>query len=193
LKYTPNEGEKITPTKFVYKAKLKSDGSLDKCKARLVVRGDLQAEIPGDQWSPTASFRLLRRFIAEAARMGKSIKQLDFISAFVQAIVKERMFVKLPSCLRKYVPQELHQYFDIPLKLNKGLYGTTHSAKWWWEELHSWLISQGFECAQSEKCLYIKRFSNSIKDRWIKIINYIDDMLYFGVSEETEKILKMIL
>jgi hypothetical protein len=71
--------------------------------------------------------------------------------------------------------------------LNKGLYGTTHSAKWWWEELHSWLISQNFECAQSEKCLYIKRFStNNKKDCWIKIINYIDDMLYFGDSEESE-------
>jgi hypothetical protein len=38
LDHTPNEGEKITPTKFVYKAKIKSDGTLDKCKARLVVR-----------------------------------------------------------------------------------------------------------------------------------------------------------
>jgi hypothetical protein len=75
LTETPKEHDKITPTKFVYKAKMKSDGSLDKCKARLVVRGDLQAEIPGDQWSPTASFRLLRRFIAESARTGKYIKQ----------------------------------------------------------------------------------------------------------------------
>jgi hypothetical protein len=86
----------------------------------------------------------------------------------------------------------MEQYFDRPLKLNKGLYGTTHSAKWWWEELHLWLISQGFECALSEKCLYVKRFikhdSISTKyDCWIKIINYIDDMLYFGDSEQTEK------
>jgi hypothetical protein len=126
----------------------------------------------------------LRRFIAEAARTGKSIKQLDFISAFVQAVVKERIFVKLPLCLKKYVPEDLEKYFDRPLKLNKGLYGTTHSAKWWWEELHEWLDSQNYECAHSEKCLYVKRWPNN---RWLKIINYIDDMLYFGDSEETEK------
>jgi hypothetical protein len=122
LDYMPEENEKVTPTKFVFKAKIKSDGNLDKCKARLVVRGDLQSQIPGDQWSPTASFRLLRRFIAESARTGKSIKQLDFIAAFVQAVVKERLFVKLPGCLKKYFPHELEKYFDRPLKLVKGLY-----------------------------------------------------------------------
>ena len=184
LDHLPEEDEKVTPTKMTFKAKINSDGSLDKCKARLVVRGDLQAEIPGDQWSPTASFRLLRRFIAEAARTGKSIKQLDFISAFVQAVVKERIFVKFPSCLKKYVPEDLEKYFDRPLKLNKGLYGTTHSAKWWWEELNDWLESDNYECSLSEKCLYVKRWPNN---RWLKIINYIDDMLYFGDSEETEK------
>jgi hypothetical protein len=62
LDFMPEENEKVTPTKFTYKAKLKSDGSLEKCKARLVVRGDLQQEIPGEQWSPTARFRRLRRF-----------------------------------------------------------------------------------------------------------------------------------
>ena len=42
-------------------------------------------------------------------------------------------------------------YFGRPLKLEKGLYGTTNSARWWWEELHDWLIENEFECAISEK------------------------------------------
>ena len=85
----PDANEAITPTRCVYKTKLKSDGSLEKCKARLVVRGDLQAEIPGEGWSPTAHFRLLRRLLAESERTARTIKQLDFISAFVQASVKQ--------------------------------------------------------------------------------------------------------
>ena len=79
------------------KPRLKSDRSLEKCKARLVVRGDLQAEIPGEGWSLTAPFRLLRRLLAESARTARTIKQLDFIPAFVQASVKQRLFVKLPN------------------------------------------------------------------------------------------------
>ena len=37
-----NEGETVTPCMDVYKAKNQSDGSLDKFKLRIVVRGDLQ-------------------------------------------------------------------------------------------------------------------------------------------------------
>ena len=37
-----NEGEPVTPCVDVYKAKIQSDGSLDKLKLRIVVRGDLQ-------------------------------------------------------------------------------------------------------------------------------------------------------
>ena len=37
-----NEGEPVTTCMDVYKAKIQSDGSLDKLKLRIVVRGDLQ-------------------------------------------------------------------------------------------------------------------------------------------------------
>ena len=37
-----NEGEPVTPCMNVYKEKIQSDGSLDKLKLRIVVRGDLQ-------------------------------------------------------------------------------------------------------------------------------------------------------
>ena len=36
-----NEGEPVTPYMDVYKAKIQSDGSLDKLKFRILVRGDL--------------------------------------------------------------------------------------------------------------------------------------------------------
>ena len=37
-----NESEPVTPCMDVYEAKIQSDGSLDKLKLRIVVRGDLQ-------------------------------------------------------------------------------------------------------------------------------------------------------
>jgi hypothetical protein len=41
----------------IFKVKVKRDGSLDKLKTGLVVRGDLQDNnITEDKWSPTASF-----------------------------------------------------------------------------------------------------------------------------------------
>ena len=58
-----NEGESVTPYMDVYKSKIQSDGSLDKLKLRIVVRGDLQnKEMVGDTWSPTASMRNFKFF-----------------------------------------------------------------------------------------------------------------------------------
>jgi len=38
------EGETSTPVMEIFKVKMKSDGSLDEPKTRLVVRGDLQSK-----------------------------------------------------------------------------------------------------------------------------------------------------
>ena len=46
-----------------------SNGSLDKLKLRIVVRGDLQnKEMVGDTRSPTASMMTLKFFLADAAK-----------------------------------------------------------------------------------------------------------------------------
>ena len=68
----------------VYKAKIQSDGSLDKLKLRIEVRGDLQnKKIVGDTWSPTASMRTLKYFLADAAKHKSRVRQLYFIGAFL--------------------------------------------------------------------------------------------------------------
>ena len=50
-----SKGEPLNPYTYVYKSKIKSDGSLDKLKLVIVVRGDLKnKEMIGDTWSETA-------------------------------------------------------------------------------------------------------------------------------------------
>ena len=64
-----NEGEHVTPCMDVYKAKIQYDGSFDKLRLRILVRGDLQnKEMVGDTWSPTASMRTLKYLLADAAK-----------------------------------------------------------------------------------------------------------------------------
>ena len=80
----------------VYKAKIHSDGSLDKLKLRIVVRGYLQnKEMVEDTWSQTAFMRTLKYFLADAAKHKARVHQVYFIGAFLQAKVKNRVFVKL--------------------------------------------------------------------------------------------------
>ena len=68
----------------VYKAKIQSDGSLDKLKLKIVVRGDLKnKELVGDTWSPTASMYTLKYFLVDAAKHKAKINHLDFIGALL--------------------------------------------------------------------------------------------------------------
>ena len=63
----PGKDEPVTPCMDVYKAKIQSDGSLDKIKLINVVRGDLHnMELVGYTWSPTASMRTLKYLLADA-------------------------------------------------------------------------------------------------------------------------------
>ena len=179
----PLPGEQILPIKTCFKTKLNGDGSLNKLKTRIVVRGDLQKLRPGENtWSPTASMRLLKTFVAAAAQEGKEIKQVDFIAAFIQAKVRERVFVRLSDDLATVCPQYTH-LIGRPLRLVRGLYGLTLSGKYWHVELNEFLIKQGFKQSKVDPCLMIRKEKD---EKFIKLINYVDDMLYYGDSENTE-------
>ena len=93
-----NEGEPVTPCMDVYRKKIQSDESLNKLKLRIVVRGDLQnKELVGDTWSPTDFMRTFKYLLADATKHKAILNQLDFIGEFLQAKLKNRLFVKLDN------------------------------------------------------------------------------------------------
>ena len=62
------------------KKKIQSDGSFDKLKLIVVVRGDLQnKELFGDTWSPTASMSNLKYLLVDADKYKAIGYQLYFI------------------------------------------------------------------------------------------------------------------
>ena len=76
----PTKVELVTPCMDVYKAKIQSDGSLDKLKLRILVRGDMQNKaLFQDTWSPTASMRTLKYFLADTTKHKARVHQLDLI------------------------------------------------------------------------------------------------------------------
>ncbi len=134
--------------------KLRSDGTLDKLKNHLVVRGNLQKNVEEDTWSPNTSFRALKLFLAHVARLKVRVHQLDFIGAFLQAKVRSRIFVKIPAIYGSIFP-EFKQYCGVPLQL-----------------LKSCVI----------RCLFFQKYQDGSV---IFILNYVDDMLYYGNSDDT--------
>jgi hypothetical protein len=162
-----------------FKVKVKSDGSLDKLKMLLVVRGDLQDKnITEDKWSPTASFHSLKMFLAHAARTKARVKQLDFVGAFLQAKMRTRMFVTIPKIYGILFP-EYCQYCGVPVRLGMSMYGTTLCGKYWYLDLTEYLLELGFKPSECVRCLFILVYPNGAK---IYVLNYVDDMLYYGTD-----------
>ena len=98
-------------------------------KLRIVVRGNLKnKEFVGDAWSPTASIRTLKCFLADVTKHKSRVHQLDFIGAFLQEKVKNIVFVKLDIRYTDSFP-EYAKYFGRALRLLKSVYGMTNSGK----------------------------------------------------------------
>ena len=93
----------------------------------------------GDTWSSTSSMRTFKYFLADAAKYKSIIHQLDFIGAFLQAKVKNRVIVKLDIRYTYHFP-EYAQYFGISLILLKSMYGMTNSGKIFADEFTERLI-----------------------------------------------------
>ena len=119
----------------VYKAKIQSDGILDRLKLRILVRVYLQnKELVGYTWSPTTSMRTLKYFLADVTKHKVRVHQLDFIGAFLQAKVMNRLFVKLYIRYTDYFP-EYAKYFVRALQLLKSMYDMSNFGKSFADEL----------------------------------------------------------
>ena len=103
--YDPEKRYPVTPCMNFYKSKIQSDGSLDKVKLIIVVRGDLKSKkMIGYTWAPTASMRTLKYLFVYYAKYKSIIHLLYLTGAFLQANVKHRVFVKLDSIYGEYFP-----------------------------------------------------------------------------------------
>jgi hypothetical protein len=165
----------------IFKVKVKSDGSLDKLKTRLVVRGDLQDKnITEDKWSPTASFWSLKMFLTHASRLKVRVRPLDFVGAFLQAKMRTRMFVTMPRIF-SILFLEYEWCTGKPVRLAMSMCGTTLCGKYWYLDLLDFLKELGFKEGGCVKCLFINEFKDGSK---IYLLNYVDDMLYHGKNPE---------
>jgi hypothetical protein len=83
--------EQILPLKWVFKYKLDSDGYLQKLKARLCVRGDLQIT-EEETYAATLAARIFRALIAIAATFNLEIRQYNAVNAFINAKLSKPVY-----------------------------------------------------------------------------------------------------
>ncbi|CAI7909602.1 unnamed protein product [Closterium sp. NIES-54] len=159
--------------KWVFRVKTKADGTIDKFKARWVVRGFDQEH--GRDFTETFALvsrhTSLRILLAIAATKKKKLQQIDVANAFLYAPVDAEIFVELPHGSHGE-PNQVYQ-------LLKSLYGIKQAPRLWQQYLHARLTRIGFRQLPHDQGMY--RLTKG--DDYILLIVYVDDLLYIGSTD----------
>ena len=91
--------QKAVRSKWVYKVKKNADGSVERCKARLVAQGFTQKfGIDYDEtFCPVVRFESVRTVIALAVQYALKLHQIDVATAFLNGELKEEVYMKQPE------------------------------------------------------------------------------------------------
>jgi hypothetical protein len=90
------EGKSVVTSRWLYKVKHATDGSVEKYKARFVARGFSQREGVDyeETFAPVARYSSIRAVISIASEMGWSIHQMDVKTAFLNDIIEEEVYIE---------------------------------------------------------------------------------------------------
>ncbi|CAI7765668.1 unnamed protein product [Closterium sp. NIES-53] len=163
----------ILTGKWVFRVKTKADGTIDKFKARWVVRGFDQEHGRDftETFAPVSRHTSLRILLAIAATKKKKLRQIDVANAFLYAPVDAKIFVELPH--------GSHGEPNQVCQLLKSLYGIKQAARLWQQYLHARLTRIGFRQLPHDQGMY--RLTKG--DDYVLLIVYVDDVLYIGSTD----------
>ncbi|GJY67443.1 retrovirus-related pol polyprotein from transposon TNT 1-94 [Tanacetum coccineum] len=164
----------VITLKWIYKVKLDELGGILKNKARLVARGCCQEG--GIDFEE--SFALVARldaiwiFLAFAAHMNMIVYQMDVKTAFLNGILREKVYVSQPN--RFLDPDNLNHVY----RLKKALYRLKQAPSAWYDLLSSFLLSQEFSKGMVDPTLFIRRDDKDI----LLVQIYVDDIIFASTS-----------
>ncbi|KAK1663670.1 hypothetical protein QYE76_051829 [Lolium multiflorum] len=160
--------------KWVYKVKTRSDGSLQRYKARLVARG-FQQEHGRDYdetFAPVPHMTTVRTLLVVASVRRWSVSQLDVQNAFLNGELHEEVYMQPPPG------------YSIPdgmvCRLRRSLYGLKQAPRAWFQRFTSVVTSAGFVPSAHDPALFVPTYS---RGRTLLLL-YVDDMIITGDNPE---------
>ncbi|UYV63998.1 hypothetical protein LAZ67_2006285 [Cordylochernes scorpioides] len=177
----PPKNRNIIGTKWVFKTKCNSDGSVERHKARLVAKGySQQYGIDYEEtFAPVVRQSTIRMFLALAVEYNLILHQMDVQSAYLNGEIKEEIYMTQPE---NFVSRK---YPERVCRLKKAIYGLKQAGIVWHERLDNELKYLGLKQIQSDNCVYIKHHEGILL-----VAIYVDDLIIAAEREDTLKSFK---
>jgi hypothetical protein len=162
-----SQASQIIPLRWVFTYKFNENGYLLKTKARICVRGDLQANSLQEKRAATLAAKTFRSVCALIAAFNMETSQYDAVNAFLNAPMDEDTYVALP------------QGYGIKgkaWKLLRALYGLRRSPRLWQKDLSSTLQDFGLRPVNEDQCLFTNNH--------ILLMVYVDDIIIANMPNQ---------
>ncbi|GJX21866.1 retrovirus-related pol polyprotein from transposon TNT 1-94 [Tanacetum coccineum] len=171
--------------KWIFKKKMKADGTIYKYKARLVIKGYKQREGLDyfDTYSPVAQITSIRMILTIAALRNLEVHQMDVKMAFLNEGIEEEIYMNQPEGF--IAPGQERKV----CRLVKSLYGLNQAPKQWHQKFNHTMLDSGFKINKCDKCVYVKDTSSG----YVILRLYVDDMLIIGSNDKMIKSTKDML
>ena len=168
-------GRSPVTVKWVFKIKTKSDGTVDRYKARCCARGFSQRKGIDYQetYSPVVRYESVRILLAVVAFNDLDMIQFDIKTAFLHGQLAEEIYMSQPE-----------GYDDGSgrvCRLKKGIYGLKQAPRQWNAKFNDFLVRHGFNQSDADDCMYISQLNGKV----IILAIYFDDGLLCGEDQET--------
>jgi hypothetical protein len=167
-------GANVVTGKWLFRHKLRADGSLERYKARWVVRGFTQR--PGvdfdETFSPVVKSATIRAVLAIAAARDWPVHQMDVNNAFLHGHLVERVYCQQPAGF----VDEHHP--DHVCLLDKSLYGLKQAPRAWFDRFAKFMSTLGFIAARSDPSLFVLHSGNNTA----YLLLYVDDIVLTASS-----------
>jgi hypothetical protein len=162
----------VVGSRWIYKVKKATDGSVEKYKAMFVSWGFSQIEgIDYDEtFAPVARYSSIRSILALPAQMGWRIHQMDVKIVLLNGIIEEEVYIEQPEGFETF-DRESHVCI-----LKKALYGLKQAPRAWYTRIDNYFTRLGFTKSEADANLY----QILVEGKLLIIVLYVDNLILTG-------------